>query len=153
MGDGVPLCLLPPGVRTQHYADWHRRSACESSSATFQCKSFVKNRSVCVASAPPWHAKHATTLYIPSCPLPILITTAAHAGFLPSRTSRYHKNFLLAQNCCNKDPVYVPSSVSCFEYFPDIYDPGPPYCKPIIYIECQDMRSTSCNVVGPQDLA
>lgn len=60
--------------------------------------------------------------------------------------NRYHKNFLLAQNCCNRDPVYVPSSVSCFEYFPDSYDPGPPYCKPIIYIECQDTRSTSCNV-------
>lgn len=105
------------------------------------------------ASAPLCHAqaRNHPPMFISSCPLSVLALTGAHACFLRSFPSRYHKNFLLAQNCCNRDPVYVPSSVSCFEYFPDSYDPGPPYCKPIIYIECQDTRSTSCNVVGPQD--
>ncbi|KXZ48159.1 hypothetical protein GPECTOR_30g255 [Gonium pectorale] len=57
--------------------------------------------------------------------------------------NRYHKNFLLADGCCNPDPVIFP--YTCDESLADTLYDGPPYCKPLVVIECSDVRSAACN--------
>eukprot|EP00198_Chlamydomonas_reinhardtii_P006927 XP_001696263.1 predicted protein [Chlamydomonas reinhardtii] len=54
-----------------------------------------------------------------------------------------HKNFLLAEYCCNRDPVHFP--YSCDEFAPDQYSAAAPYCKPLIMLECTDIRGAACN--------
>lgn len=54
-----------------------------------------------------------------------------------------HKNFLLADACCNEDAVFFP--YTCFESDPDDYMENGPYCKPKIVMECTDIRSAACN--------
>ncbi|GFR43237.1 hypothetical protein Agub_g4296, partial [Astrephomene gubernaculifera] len=60
--------------------------------------------------------------------------------------NRYHKNFVLAEYCCNMDPVYFPYYQSCNESYPyEAYGSDSPYCKPLIIMECADIRSAACN--------
>ncbi|KAG2435546.1 hypothetical protein HYH02_011840 [Chlamydomonas schloesseri] len=54
-----------------------------------------------------------------------------------------HKNFLLAEFCCNRDPVHFP--YQCDEEFPDQYSLSAPFCKPLIMLECTDIRGAACN--------
>ncbi|GLC41035.1 hypothetical protein PLESTB_000950200 [Pleodorina starrii] len=63
--------------------------------------------------------------------------------------NRYHKNFLLAEQCANPDPVYFPGQTARFPFEPPVaYPPWSniaPRCKPVVMIECTDIRTAACN--------
>ncbi|GIL85566.1 hypothetical protein Vretimale_13330 [Volvox reticuliferus] len=70
--------------------------------------------------------------------------------------NRYHKNFLLAEQCSNPDPVYFPGQTDLFPTAEPLglnlmaADGNPwteilPVCKPVIVLECTNILTAACN--------
>ncbi|EFJ52914.1 hypothetical protein VOLCADRAFT_86385 [Volvox carteri f. nagariensis] len=63
--------------------------------------------------------------------------------------NEYHKSFLLAEQCSNPDPVYFSGQTALFPYSEPVGFPPwsgiLPVCKPVIMIECTDIRTAACN--------